>query len=80
MLGGAERLSLTQPSPAGRGLLAAYAHARTPDAPTVIPAQAGIQPPGIPGLGIGRGVDSRFRGNDGGGGNGGVGCEWRLGV
>ena len=34
--------------------------------PTVIPAQAGIQSPGRPGVAIGRGVDSRFRGNDGG--------------
>ena len=36
---------------------------------TVIPAQAGIQNPGGgPGVAAGRGVDSRFRGNDGVGG------------
>ena len=34
-------------------------------APTVIPAQAGIRNPGSLGVAIGRGVDSRFRGNDG---------------
>ena len=37
--------------------------------PTVIPAQAGIQNPGLPSKATtGRGVDSRFRGNDGMGG------------
>ena len=36
--------------------------------PTVIPAQAGIQNPGQPRRSGGRGVDSRLRGNDGGGG------------
>ena len=35
---------------------------------TVIPAQAGIQNPGMPPQCEMAGVDSRFRGNDGGGG------------
>ena len=39
---------------------------------TVIPAQAGIQNPGGFGVSVGRGVDSRFRGDDGYGGRGGA--------
>ena len=43
----------------------------------VIPAQAGIQSPGVSRTGERPGVDSRFRGNDGGGGNDGI---WRAGM
>ena len=43
------------------------------DAASVIPAQAGIQNPGISWRSNRQGVDSRFRGNDG------VGREWRWG-
>ena len=77
-----QRFSLTQPSPAGRGLgpggairqsaISGFvdrpgAGGRRPFPPhPIIPAPAGIQNPGISGVSIGRGVDSRFRGNDGG--------------
>ena len=76
-VGGRERFSLTQPSPAGRGLLVACA---IPRSVTIIPSishRHSIRPqpsfrrrsksrtPAYPTVSMVRGVDSRFRGNDG---------------